>query len=270
MSGGYIVGNYATSDGGGLQVTRNNSGYFYMTGGHIANNTANSHGGGLTAYNVADISGGSITGNQCLGGNKTYYKEGGGAIQIEAQGKLSVSGDAIISGNKSAMSGGGILVWGDCSYFRLSGSPVIKDNTAAYGGTTYTDDNIRLNSSKTISISGALSCAEPIGVSVSSSSNSISGTGVFTSDWCTHMDGKDPADYFVSDVADYEVRLENGEAIVNYPFVSGVTASDYTGEYDGEAHSISISVPEGASVKYGTADGTYNLSEAPAYTNAGT
>ena len=42
-----------------------------------------------------------------------------------------------------------------------------------------------------------------------------------------------------------------------------VTASGYTGTYDGKAHGITVSAPEGATVKYGTTNGTYNLT-APA------
>ena len=49
-----------------------------------------------------------------------------------------------------------------------------------------------------------------------------------------------------------------------------VTASGYTGTYDGKAHGITVSAPEGATVKYGTTSGTYNLTAAPTYTNAGT
>ena len=50
-----------------------------------------------------------------------------------------------------------------------------------------------------------------------------------------------------------------------------VTANNYTGTYDGEPHGISVTVsePEGAVVKYGTAEGIYDLDESPAYTNAG-
>ena len=49
------------------------------------------------------------------------------------------------------------------------------------------------------------------------------------------------------------------------------SASDYSGVYDGKAHSISVSVtsPEGASVSYAyPTDGTYS-SQNPAFTNAG-
>ena len=51
-------------------------------------------------------------------------------------------------------------------------------------------------------------------------------------------------------------------------------AVGYTGTYDGEAHTIeglTVTSPEsGATVKYGTVSGTYNLTEAPSFTDAGT
>ena len=49
-----------------------------------------------------------------------------------------------------------------------------------------------------------------------------------------------------------------------------VTASGYTGTYDGNAHGISVTAPDGATVKYGTAAGSYNLTASPTYTDAGT
>ena len=49
-----------------------------------------------------------------------------------------------------------------------------------------------------------------------------------------------------------------------------VTAEGYTGTYDGEAHSIKVTAPEGATVKYGEAEGTYDLDTNPTYKNAGT
>ena len=49
--------------------------------------------------------------------------------------------------------------------------------------------------------------------------------------------------------------------------LSGVTVTSYEGTYDGSAHTISVTVPSGATVKYGTASGTYNLTAAPAYTD---
>ena len=49
-----------------------------------------------------------------------------------------------------------------------------------------------------------------------------------------------------------------------------VSAKGYEGTYDGKSHTISVTAQSGATVKYGTTAGTYDLSEAPAYTDAGT
>ena len=49
-----------------------------------------------------------------------------------------------------------------------------------------------------------------------------------------------------------------------------VSASGYEGTYDGKAHGISVTAPEGATVMYGTKNGTYELTASPTYTNAGT
>lgn len=51
-----------------------------------------------------------------------------------------------------------------------------------------------------------------------------------------------------------------------------VTATNYTGTYDGESHTINVTVtePEGTTVKYGTEEGTYTLDAAPTYADAGT
>ena len=49
-----------------------------------------------------------------------------------------------------------------------------------------------------------------------------------------------------------------------------VTATGYAGAYDGQAHGITVTAPDGATVKYGETAGTYNLDASPTYTNAGT
>ena len=59
--------------------------------------------------------------------------------------------------------------------------------------------------------------------------------------------------------------------ITSATFVDGdVTAEAYTGVYDAKAHTITLTAPKSATVKYGTAEGTYNLTAAPTYTNVGT
>ena len=49
-----------------------------------------------------------------------------------------------------------------------------------------------------------------------------------------------------------------------------VTATGYTGVYDGSAHGITVTAPTGSTIKYGTTSGTYDLTASPAYTNVGT
>ena len=48
-----------------------------------------------------------------------------------------------------------------------------------------------------------------------------------------------------------------------------VTASEYSGTYDGEAHGITVT-SSGATIKYGTTSGNYTLDSSPTYTDVGT
>ena len=50
-----------------------------------------------------------------------------------------------------------------------------------------------------------------------------------------------------------------------------VSADGYTGTYDGQSHTITVTVtePEGTTVKFGTVAGEYTLDKAPAFTEAG-
>ena len=48
-----------------------------------------------------------------------------------------------------------------------------------------------------------------------------------------------------------------------------VTASGFTGTYDGKAHGITVTPPDSATVKYGTAEGMYTLDASPTYTDVG-
>ncbi|MGN1003196.1 MAG: alpha-L-fucosidase [Oscillospiraceae bacterium] len=50
--------------------------------------------------------------------------------------------------------------------------------------------------------------------------------------------------------------------------MTGIEAFGYSGAYDGQLHGITLrGVPEGATVTYGTTEGTYNLSASPTYTD---
>ena len=49
-----------------------------------------------------------------------------------------------------------------------------------------------------------------------------------------------------------------------------VTATGYSGTYDGQSHGITVTAPNDATVMYGETEGVYNLNASPAYTNVGT
>ena len=63
-----------------------------------------------------------------------------------------------------------------------------------------------------------------------------------------------------------------GEATATFTITAAtmtVTAKGYEGTYDGKAHGITVSAPEDATIKYGTAEGSYELNASPEYTTAG-
>ena len=64
-----------------------------------------------------------------------------------------------------------------------------------------------------------------------------------------------------------------GEATATFTITAAtmtVTAAGHEGTYDNKAHGITVTAPEGSKVMYGSQNGTYNLTEAPTYTDAGT
>lgn len=76
------------------------------------------------------------------------------------------------------------------------------------------------------------------------------------------------------DTATAKLTIGSATATVDFQIteadMTGVTASGYTGAYDGSAHGITVTVPADAMVKYGTASGSCTQNASPAYTNVGT
>ena len=68
----------------------------------------------------------------------------------------------------------------------------------------------------------------------------------------------------------YEPAEASYKLTVSSKATMEVTATGYEGVYDGNAHGITVTAPEGATVKYGTEEGKYDLTENPTYTNVGT
>lgn len=81
-----------------------------------------------------------------------------------------------------------------------------------------------------------------------------------------------------TDVGNYTISVSlkgnySGEATATFSITEAtmtVSAEGYKGAYDNKAHGITVTAPEGATVKYGTQEGTYDLTASPTYTDAST
>jgi hypothetical protein len=78
-----------------------------------------------------------------------------------------------------------------------------------------------------------------------------------------------------SETATYRRTTRNIRVTVTEPAPGTIaaTVAGFTGEYDGSAHGATITVTDpsaGATVMFGTSDGTYDLTESPTYTAVGT
>ncbi|MBO5579158.1 MAG: hypothetical protein J5952_01880 [Prevotella sp.] len=81
-----------------------------------------------------------------------------------------------------------------------------------------------------------------------------------------------PGTYTVKATIAESANYNGSSATVDFTIASGtlaVTASNYSGAYDGVAHGITVTC-EGATVKYGEVEGTYDLDVSPTLTNVGT
>ena len=75
--------------------------------------------------------------------------------------------------------------------------------------------------------------------------------------------------YYQVTKANYNAITGSATVKITEATLTGVSATGFEGTYDGQAHTITVTAPEGATIKYGTAAGTYNLTDAPTYTEVG-
>ena len=186
MYDGEISHNTSNADGGGVAVVASS---FQMYGGTISGNSATGVGGGVSLWNRAfTLSGGTISGNTAKeDGGGVYFSgytnsniltisdtmkiEGnsaanGGGVYIKSY-NLKMTGGSIINNNVTD-SGGGVYFKGDT--FNVSGNVSITGNKR--GATTSTDsgliggtdNNVYLPDGKIITVAGALTGSNKIGV----------------------------------------------------------------------------------------------------------
>lgn len=176
MYGGIISDNQSVTDAGGVTVV---GGTMNIYGGTIRDNTAKGNGGGIwTNINGFIISGNSvIENNTAVNGGGVFYQGdsssnmtisesarisgntatgNGGGIYFKNKGTLTMNGGSI-TGNTATGDGGGVYFGGDI--FSISGGVEINSNTK-----NSANNNIYLPTNKSITIAGALTGSNPIGV----------------------------------------------------------------------------------------------------------
>ena len=177
MYGGTINNNHSETDAGGVTVVGDTMNIY---GGTIRDNTAKNYGGGIwTNSNEFKISGNSVIENNTAGvdgGGLCYYASysynmtisdsarisgntatgNGGGICFESKGTLTMNGGSI-TGNTTTGNGGGVYFKGGA--FSISGNLDISGNKKSGA-----DNNVYLPTNKYITIAGALTGSNPIGV----------------------------------------------------------------------------------------------------------
>lgn len=176
MYGGTINNNHSATDAGGVMVW--GGGAMNIDGGTIRDNTADEAGGGIRTNSYKFIISGNsvIENNTAVKGGGVYYGSSsntmtisesarisgntatryGGGIYFDKEGSLTMNGGSI-TGNTATGDGGGVYFGGDT--FRISGNLDISGNKKSGA-----DNNVYLPTNKYITIAGALTGSNPIGV----------------------------------------------------------------------------------------------------------
>ena len=176
MYGGTINNNHSATDAGGVMVW--GGGAMNIDGGTIRDNTADEAGGGIRTNSYKFIISGNsvIENNTAVKGGGVYYGSSsntmtisesarisgntatryGGGIYFDKEGSLTMNGGSI-TGNTATGDGGGVYFGGDT--FSISGNLDISGNKKSGA-----DNNVYLPTNKYITIAGALTGSNPIGV----------------------------------------------------------------------------------------------------------
>ncbi len=176
MYGGTINNNHSATDAGGVMVW--GGGAMNIDGGTIRDNTADEAGGGIRTNSYKFIISGNsvIENNTAVKGGGVYYGSSsntmtisesarisgntatryGGGIYFDKEGSLTMNGGSI-TGNTATGDGGGVYFNGNT--FRISGNLDISGNKKSGA-----DNNVYLPTDKYITIAGALTGSNPIGV----------------------------------------------------------------------------------------------------------
>ena len=255
INGGNIIGNKTGGDGGGIYAEK--GGTVNMYAGTISYNTAK-NGGGIYAPNITSFAkinlyGGRIEKNYVSGGH-------GGGIYGGTGVPVLLAGTVVITNNFATGEGAGgmTVAWGGASaHLNIKDSPYVYDNLNEKG-----QSNMRgAITENVMKVVGVLGSDCKIGL--------VNAAGVYDYFNATFNHTIDPNELFPCDEKGYTLIRSGNDAIRVVDDLS-VSATGYEGDYDGNAHGITVTIPDGATVKYGEQEGSYTLNDSPSYVNAGT
>ena len=227
MYGGSVSDNVAaTSAGGGVYLNQGSSSsansIFNLSGGTIAANSGSGVYSINHTKNEINISGGSITGNTQLGG--IYLNSG----------NLTLSGGEITGNASTISSSAGGIYYYEGQSFKVSGNPVVKDNTLKGKTSNIYISKSHLNEPLMITIDGPMTEGASLGVS--KKETPAAGVNVDVTDVYA---AANYSKYFFSDNSDYYVVYNAGKVQLSteqphtHCVCGGATVS---GDHTGESH----------------------------------
>lgn len=212
--------------------------------GYYGEYDGQAHGITVTAPEGATVRYGEAPGVYNLNASPTYTNAGGYTVyyQVTKPNYATVTGSQYVTINKAL---------GSISYATAS----VKKT---YGDADFTQSLTLTGDGK---VSYATSNADVADVDVASGEVTITGEGTATIT-ATAIDGTNYTYASETNTASYTITVA--------PAKMTVTAKGFTGDYDGQAHTITVTAPDGAKVKYGRSVDACILNNAPTYTNSGT
>ena len=239
------------TDGTNYTYATKTASYTITVGTNVMNVTATgytgtydgqSHGITVTAPDGATVKYGTTAGSYTLTTSPTYTAAGSYTVyyQVSKANYTTVTGSQTVVISKAA---------GSLSYAATSISKTFG-NAAFTNPLTLTGDGTVRYSTSNASVAS---------VNATTGEVTIAGSGSATIT-ATVTDGTNYT--YATKTASYTITV--GTNVMN------VIATGYTGTYDGQAHGITVTAPDGATVKYGETAGNYNLSASPTYINVGT
>ena len=299
ISGGSIHHNKAGAWGGAIYMPEGSSCVVDVSGGSIVNNITAKNGGGIHVSRAAVM---KLSGNPQITDNKTTSNAANN-LNVAAGAVVTITGEldstasvGIKSSNTTAVVTSGWPTYmadkkpGDYFTADAAGYEVqaMRNGEVCIGpphthSWSYAADGDTI----TATCSGYESGVCPLEkqtIQISAQGKTYDGSAVTATltksdDWKTENGLSDPTIAYSgnTDAGTYTASITCGTATAQASFTideksmaDEVSAADYSGDYDGNAHGITVTKPDGATVKYGTASGSYTLTDNPTYTDAGT